>query len=186
MEECLFKDYLRIFLNHDTYSSIDVMQYDTAREINITIDKYEIPSGTDARIYVKKPSGQEIYDACTIDNNMVIVHPTLQMLAETGDNIATIQLTKNASVLTSFVFNIKVYKNITSDSAIESSSEYTILDGLITDARNTISALNDKINEVNLLEESIEDAVAEAINTLETKVVAITTEEIDSLFSQNS
>ena len=148
MEERLYKDHLRVYLNHSTFCSINAIQCDTSREFHITIDKYTIPSDVVIRIYVKKPSGKEIYDKCFVENNVIIVQPSLQMLAELGENKAQIQITKDESVVTSFVFIINVHENITLDSAIESSDEYLILDELIVEARNSISSINTKMNEI--------------------------------------
>lgn len=148
MEERLYKDHLRVYLNHSTFCSINAIQCDTSREFHVTIDKYTIPSDAVIRIYVKKPSGKEVYDKCFVENNVIIVQPSLQMLAELGENKAQIQITRDKSVVTSFVFIINVHENITLDSAIESSNEYLILDELIIEARNSISSINTKMNEI--------------------------------------
>ena len=120
---------------------IDVVQGTNAVPIKFTLMDYDIPAGAEARIYIRKPSGLEIYNNCTIEENNVIVQPTMQMYAEKGRAKAQLQIVADDVVAASFAFCIDVAENIASSSAIESSNEFGILDVLIDEAREAIAAL---------------------------------------------
>lgn len=117
---------------------IDLVQYTNAMTLVFVLTDYPIPSGATARIYVKKPSGKEVYNEATISGDAVTVSTTTQMTAEAGANNAQLQIVKGSIVAASFVFYLHVQPNIAEDTAIESSNEYGVLDGLIADANNLI------------------------------------------------
>jgi len=120
---------------------IDVVQDTNAVPIEFTLMDYDIPVGAEARIYIRKPSGLEIYNNCTIEENNVIVQPTMQMYAEKGRAKAQLQIVADDVVAASFAFCIDVAENIASSSAVESSNEFGILDALINEAREMIATL---------------------------------------------
>ena len=120
---------------------IDVVQDTNAVPIEFTLMDYDIPVGAEARIYIRKPSGLEIYNNCTIEENNVIVQPTMQMYAEKGRAKAQLQIVADDVVAASFAFCIDVAENIASSSAVESSNEFGILDALINEAREAVAAL---------------------------------------------
>lgn len=117
---------------------IDLVQYTNAMRLVFVLTDYPMPSGATARIYVKKPSGKEVYNVATISGDTVTVSTTTQMTAEAGTNNAQLQIVKGSIVAASFVFCLHVQPNIAEDTAIESSNEYGVLDGLIADANNLI------------------------------------------------
>lgn len=117
---------------------IDLVQYTNAMRLVFVLTDYPMPSGATARIYVKKPSGKEVYNVATISGDTVTVSTTTQMTAEAGTNNAQLQIVKGSIVAASFVFYLHVQPNIAEDTAIESSNEYGVLDGLIADANNLI------------------------------------------------
>lgn len=127
-------------LGFDLKPTLNVVQYDSGRLLNIYIDDFVVPQNSEVRIYVKKPSGHEIYNPCTYTDNLVITPGTLQMFAEVGVSHGAIQIITNGTYLTSFPFDIKVEPNPTATTQIESSDEYTILNDLITEARDIIAA----------------------------------------------
>ncbi len=117
---------------------IDLVQYTNAMRLVFVLTDYPMPSGATARIYVKKPSGKEVYNVAAINGDTVTVGTTTQMTAEAGTNNAQLQIVKGSIVAASFVFCLNVQPNIAEDTAIESSNEYGVLDGLIADANNLI------------------------------------------------
>lgn len=100
-------------------------------------------AGASARIYVKKPSGLEVYDACTITNSTVTVPITTQMTAEVGRAECQINISDGGKVANSFIFYLDVSPTIIDGSAVESTSEYTVLQGLINDANDAIEECQD-------------------------------------------
>ena len=125
--------------NNDIPVRIPVVQDTNAIPIQFQITDYKIPTGAEARIYILKPSGAEIYNSCTISDNSVLVQPTTQMYAEKGTLFGQIQIIKGTTIAASFVLEFVVAENIISDSAIESKDEFGVLDALIVQARSAIS-----------------------------------------------
>ena len=138
MNETYIQD-IRLHLGHTIPSSVSVVQYDTARELHFYIDDYIVPNEAEIRIYIRKPSGKEIYNHCLLVEDEIIMYPTTQMFAECGLNLAQIQIVKNNKTLTSFRFDIEVSESY-AENAIPSTNEFTILDALIIEAREIIKA----------------------------------------------
>lgn len=102
---------------------------------------FDIPDGAESRIYARKPSGAEIYNTGTVSENTVTIPVTTQMTAEYGTVPAQLQIIKDTQILNSYLIFLEIDRSIISDSAIESKDELTVLDELINEARNTISAV---------------------------------------------
>nr|DAE22078.1 MAG TPA: Baseplate component [Phage sp. ctez94] len=132
--------------------------------ISFHIADYQIPEGTEARIYLHKPSGAEVYNSAAIEENAVIVQPTMQMYAEEGEAIGQLQIIKDTTVAASFAIVFCIHKNIISDSAIESKDEFDILDTLINQAREEIKNAQNATSAANTAAESATTA-ANAANT---------------------
>lgn len=140
--------YTRLRLNNNSPSIINAVQYDNARRFIFMIEEDFIPDeDSEVRVYVRKPSGKEIYDSCILKNNDVIVQPSKQMLAETGVSFGQIQIISNSKFLTSFPFILNVEENLINSSNIESSDELSILDHLINDARRLIIEMEEAVIE---------------------------------------
>lgn len=108
---------------------------------------YNIPGGVEARIFVKKPSGKEVYNTASISGNEITVNVTTQMVVEAGRARAQVQLVKDKVVLNSFVILLDIEKSVVSDSAIESTNEYAFLDQLLIDARKAAEEVK-KVSEI--------------------------------------
>lgn len=113
---------------------VEAVQGDSGRVLRCIISDMSIPAGSTARFYAVKPSGAEIYNDCAIDGQEVILNMTTQMLAEVGTLNGQIEVTNSGKTVTSFSFCVNVIKNIKSNSAIESSNEFTALDNALKDA----------------------------------------------------
>src|SRR5699024_10395332 len=102
------------------------------------------------RIYLRKPSGLEVYKQCTLKDNEIIVQVTSQMSAEDGITQGQIQILKTVSdsedktILSTFPFTLLVAENIST--RIISSNEFEILDGLIDEARVLIPQMESLIS----------------------------------------
>lgn len=122
---------------------IDAVQATNAISYDFTIMDWVIPTGATAKIYIKKPSGAEVYTTCQIDGQTVTFAPTTQSYAEVGTSEAQLQIISGDKVMVSFMFSIKVHKNMIDDSAIESTNEYTAL----TQALQTVTSYDTRIAE---------------------------------------
>lgn len=156
---------IKLFLEmKDIPVKIDVVRNTNAIPISFHIMDYQIPGGAEARIYLRKPSGAEVYNSAEIDENVVIVRPTMQMYAEEGGSIGQLQIVKDTTIAASFAILFCVNKNVISDSAIESKDEFGILDALINQAREEIEAAQNATSAANTAAESATTA-ANAANT---------------------
>ncbi|MCI7301830.1 MAG: collagen-like protein [Clostridiales Family XIII bacterium] len=118
---------------------INYVQGTNTIPIELILADYNIPSGAEVRVYIKKPSGKEVYNNCTYSGNVVTIQPTLQMFAESGRQVGQIQIVgTGGGILVSFLLIFDVEQNIISDSAVASSDEYGVLDALIMEARESI------------------------------------------------
>lgn len=141
---------------------INVVQNTNAIPICFILTDYQIPDGAEARIYLRKPSGAEVYNPCTITENHVTVKPTTQMYAEEGVAISTLQIKKDTTVAASFPLEFYVNKNAISDSAIESKDEFGILDNLIDQAREEIKNAQNATSAANTAASNADKATTRA------------------------
>lgn len=130
---------VRVRIGHDILSQVEIVQGDTARELHFFFEDYIVPTDAECRIYLRKPSGLEVYKQCTLEDNEIIVPLTSQMSAEDGITQGQLQIIKSKSdsedkaILSTFPFTLLVAENMTTN--IISSNEFEILDGLIDEAR---------------------------------------------------
>lgn len=143
---------------------LDVVQYTTAPDIGFVIDDYT-PTGR-ADIYIKKPSGEEIYNHCTIDGNTIIFTPTTQCFAEVGENKAMLQILDGEKLAVSFKIWFIVEENFIDSSAAESQSEFTELQ----DAISTIGQYDQRIQDVQDAMTALDTELTEDMADLQTAV----------------
>lgn len=117
---------------------IDYVQGTNAVSLVFVFRDWEIPSGAEARIYIKKPSGNEVYNSASVSGNTVTVKPTTQMFAEAGTQEGQIQILSGEDILATFLLDFCVERNIVSESAIESNNEYGTIDQLIADLQGYV------------------------------------------------
>lgn len=122
----------------DLVTVIHYPQGSNAVPVYIRIADWEIPSGASARIYMKKPSGLEIYNDAEISGNIVQITMTTQMTAEAGDAHASIQITKGENILNSFCLLFHIESTPISDNAVESKDEFTALENLVAEADQAV------------------------------------------------
>lgn len=113
---------------------------------------YKIPSGTEARVYVQKPSTMAIYAAAQVSTaeNSVTVKMDKQMVAEAGLAKLQLELRQGETTLYTFVYELIVQKSLV---AIDSTSGSSFLDEYI-----------DQINELVTI--ALNKAETEAANAL--------------------
>ena len=109
---------------------VPFVQYESGWNLQFVFKDLTIPSGSTARIYIRKPSGLGVYNTCTVDaaNNTVTAPITNQSLAEAGRAVAQVQVRNNDVMVSSFTILLNVEKSAADDDAEESRSESDIFD----------------------------------------------------------
>ena len=138
----------------DLLCRVDYVQGSNVIPIDFEILDFTVPSGAVANIYIKKPSGAQIYNSCIISGQVITVQPTTQMFAEAGNQFGQLQILSGQKILESFLILFDIEKSIVDDSAIESSDEFTALedalnsiDDAATEAENAVSAANQAVSD---------------------------------------
>ena len=124
---------------------IDYVRGTNAIPIVFHFRDYDIPSGSTAAVYVKKPSGNAVYNNASVSGNDVTVDVTTQMFAEFGQNIMQIQISKNNDNLVTFSQPVNVHENNTDEDAPKSENESTILQ----DVKAATAAANEAAESAN-------------------------------------
>lgn len=128
---------------------IDYIQGTNAVPLRFQFRDYTVPTGAAARIYIKKPSGKEVYNNASLSENTVTIQPTTQMFAEAGEQEGQLQITSGQKVLVTFPILFQVERNLISGSAVESTDEYGALLQLIQDAGNAVLEANSAAKKAN-------------------------------------
>ena len=107
---------------------IDYVQGSNYIPIMVNIVDYTVPSNSKANLYLEKPSGKIVYNAVTISGNTIIITPTIQMFAEYGEQIGTVEiLDPTNKVLATFPITFHVAKNETNHENLMSLNESDII-----------------------------------------------------------
>ena len=160
MEE--IKKYIRI-KNKDVRTRIEYVQGTNSIPIILQVVDWEIPEGSEARIYVKKPSGKEVYNSAEVSGNDITIQPTTQMFAEFGRQLGQVQIANGDDIAATFLLEFEVEKNLAFEStAVESSDEYGILDELIAEAQTAISNAQTATSSANNAASSANEAASDA------------------------
>lgn len=157
------------FANKGLTQVVDYVQGTNTIPIVFDIVDYNIPAGATANIYIKKPSGAQIYNSCSISGNEITVNPTTQMFAEAGKQFGQLQILNSEKILESFLILFNVEKSIVDDTAIESSDEFTALedalnsiDDAVTEAENAVSAANQAVSDAQTAIKNANTAISGA------------------------
>lgn len=124
---------------------IDYVRGTNAIPIVFHFRDYDIPIGSIAAVYVKKPSGNAVYNNASVSGNDVTVDVTTQMFAEFGQNVLQIQISKNNDNLVTFSQPVNVHENNTDEDAPKSENESTILQ----DVKAATAAANEAAESAN-------------------------------------
>ncbi|NGU13989.1 BppU family phage baseplate upper protein [Clostridium perfringens] len=143
-------------ISKNNYNDIITKQRDSARWLLFQIldngVKFNLENKT-VRIYARKPDGKEVFNDCQIVNvneGMVEVQLTSQMLASTGVIDAELVIYEGEEILSTMNFKMTVEESFRSDSSIESSNEFLTLDKTLNEV--------EKIKE-NILKEIFDDNI---------------------------
>lgn len=120
-------------------------------------EPYQIPSGTQVVVNIKKPDGKHVYNECEYKDADVTIELTNQALAAAGTGICDIEIRSNDSsqVVSSASFEIEIEKSMRSEDAIESSNEFTTLE-------KKLQKINGAIETINKADAAVKDATAAA------------------------
>lgn len=133
------KKYIQI-KNKDVRTRIEYVQGTNTIPIVLSAVDWDIPDGSEARIYIKKPSGKEVYNSAEVSGNDIAIQPTTQMFAEFGRQLGQVQIVNGNDIAATFLLEFDIEKNLAFEStAVESSDEYGVLDELIKQAQAAIS-----------------------------------------------
>ena len=107
-------------------------------------EPYMIPDGARAIVNIKKPDGKYVYNQCTYSGNEVTIDLTSQALAASGTAYCNVEIrtADDTQIITSATFEIEIETTQRSDSAIESSNEFTAIEVKVNDLIEKISDTN--------------------------------------------
>ena len=107
-------------------------------------EPYMIPDGARAIVNIKKPDGKFVYNKCTYSGNEVTIDLTSQALAASGTAYCNVEIrtADDTQIITSATFEIEIETTQRSDSAIESSNEFTAIEVKVNDLIEKISDMN--------------------------------------------
>ena len=143
----------------ETIVKFEVVQYATLPFITFVLDDYVPASGCTASLYIEKPDGTKIYNACSVADNLVTYEPTTQSFAVLGINNAQLQLVEPNGTGVSFLMYIEVTKNIIDESAIESQDEFTALEEALQTVSQYDTRITDNTNRISVIEPLANNAV---------------------------
>lgn len=85
------------------------------------------------KFFARKPDGTEVFNNCTVENGYIVIELTSQTLAVVGKVKAELMIYGKAKgeVLTTKPFIINVIESINSQSAIESTNEYSVIMNIV-------------------------------------------------------
>lgn len=149
--------YREIFVTREEYTPpIQYVQGANAIPIVVRVCDYNIPSGSKANVFVKKPSGKSVQDTAVINGNTVTIDVKTQMFTEVGICITQIQITNGQDVLITFDLPVMVRKNRTEPGAPESENEAAFF----TELQEAANKARIAAQEANNAAQAAEDALS--------------------------
>lgn len=132
---------------------IHYVQMSNEIPIEFWLADYDITDTMECRLYIKKPSGTEVYNGAVNDGDHFTYYPTAQSFAESGRQMGQLQIVDGTGddkkILMSFILLFDIEPNLVEESAIPSSNEFGVLDQLIDDARDAIQDAQNATNAAN-------------------------------------
>lgn len=140
--------------------TVDYVQGTNAVDMVFRFRDYDIPSGSTAAVYVRKPSGKEVYNQASVSGNDVALDVTSQMFAETGMTYLQVQVSHGDDELVTFRQPVRVSRNYVSADAQESGNESSLLTEVIA----ATEAAGEAAEAANNAAAAVSSAVAGVIN----------------------
>ena len=120
--------------------------------------QYAFESGIKAQFRVTKPDKKSVVNPATIENGMITVELTSQILAAAGEATAEIALLKGAKILSTQTFIIIIEKSAYNAEKVESSDEYKDLVKTLADINNISVTAQKAVDAAKKTEDNIEIA----------------------------
>ena len=154
--------------------------------------KYALEAGITARLHITKPDGKIVLSDAAIlpETGAIRAELTKQALAVAGIASAEIGLYKDAALLSSQLFYIRIEKRAYSDDALESTDEYKCLVDALNEVKPAVKKAEDAANKAEQQANAAGTAISEtkkatqdtlAATAAANKVVANSQAEIGSL-----
>ncbi|MCI8582382.1 MAG: hypothetical protein HFH13_04525 [Dorea sp.] len=100
-----------VLRDHSSYDRISYVQGANAIPIILHIRDYDVPSGSTARVYVRRPDGTIEYDVATVSGNDVAVNVKTSMFSVAGNSILQVKIIKGSAILITFGITVCVKPN---------------------------------------------------------------------------
>lgn len=100
-----------VLRDHSIHDRISYVQGANAIPIILHIRDYNVPSGSTARVYVRRPDGTIEYDSAAVSGNDVTVNVKTSMFSVPGNSILQVKLLNGNSILVTFGITVCVEKN---------------------------------------------------------------------------
>lgn len=146
---------INLEINKDLYDPIKVKQNDTARCLLFRILDNGVPfslENKNVRCFGKKPDGKEIYNDMSITNatkGECELRLTSGALSAPGILQLEIEIKENEDTISTFILDVDIKKSLRSNSSIESSNEYTVIEKIIGTMKEWIEKTKEAIKKVD-------------------------------------
>ena len=114
---------------------IDVVQFDTGIQLVFTVKDFEITTGTNATLYVQKPSGKFVYQetGITVAENTITIDLENQAITEHGKVPYQVTLKNESDEITTFTGVMMVEASLKDSGATESKTVIRAFDEAVSD-----------------------------------------------------
>lgn len=126
----LYKDIVVDLYHPYPLPVMEAKQYDTGRSARVTLTADSAvlaPTEETVQIYAKKTDGTVVYATCTISNDYILVDFPEQAFATSGDLQVELYMDDGEAVLSTPIFEIKVYPSNMDARGITSSDDFAAL-----------------------------------------------------------
>lgn len=109
---------------------LHVKQGDSAREVEVTLcagSSVMIPTTEEINIYIKKPDGKKVYNACAVSDGKIIIPIKTQSVSCSGRGEAELQMVSGTDVISTPIFSLDIMPTNIDDSAVESQDDFSLL-----------------------------------------------------------
>lgn len=152
--------------------NFNLKQGDSGRGILVTVTangaNVEFTTET-VNIYIKKPDGNIIYNACTVSGNQVRAMFTNQALAVAGKAQVELEIVSQDDTISTPIACIDIFPTNIDSEAIESSNEFTALTEALNKVAPSVEAANTAAGAANQAAKSANNA-AQAANDITKEV----------------
>lgn len=152
-------------------------QYDSnTRTVTVTIlqdgEPFEFTDTITARMEIRKPDGEQIFNDCAISDSKVIVEIPQQALVVSGIAELEISLMENEQLITSSILKLIIEPSVLDDEKVKSSSEYLSFYNALMELQPAIEDADEAVAAANEALKKAEEAVTNSENAIETSAAA--------------